>query len=239
MQSGRVVKDGRRGEQRRQQVGKVVIEGGAQGEAPFEGLKGRPDGAADVQPASVWFGIEFERNGGQQAAHRKAHGIGVVRLAVLFDEVAAQRLGLRVGLLQRPSGLRVGALHHGEVTVEEGLLLTDEPLGDVEGRRVLRVAVIEDHQRVVPVLGDVDAVGCAVQQADLGDARGRVQHTRRLRLVGCGGGGEAASQPQQDDGSCYRTHGEVNHRVWVDSIPLGQAPRRFLPDLVRVGCKCG
>ncbi len=54
--------------------------------------------------------------------------------------------------------------------LEERLFLADQPRGNMKGDRLQRVAVIEDHQRVVPVQRYIDAVGRAVEQSDLGDA---------------------------------------------------------------------
>ena len=92
-----------------------------------------------------------------------------------MSEVAAKLFGLRIGLGERPTVLRVGALRDGVVTFKERRLRALELFGDVEGDFLLTVAVVVDDQRVVPVVGDVDAVGGAVQYADFGGADGGLQ----------------------------------------------------------------
>jgi hypothetical protein len=54
------------------------------------------------------------------------------------------------------------------VTFEEGLLVSAEALGDVEGDWLLSVSVIVDDEIVVPVVRNVDPIGCTVKNADLG-----------------------------------------------------------------------
>ncbi len=134
------------------------------------------DRAAQIEPAQVGLGIDLQRDRDQLAAHRATGNVGLDGLAILLDEVAPQRVGLRIGLLQRPSGPRESALNDGVMPLEERLLLADQPRGNVIADRLERIPVIKDHQRMVPVQRYVDAIGGAVEQADLSDACRRLEH---------------------------------------------------------------
>ena len=209
--------------QRRHDPGKVVVERSAHREAVIEVHVGWANRAAQVEAAQVGLGIELQRDRDQLAAHGAAGHVGLDGLPILLDEVASQRVGLRIGLLQRPSRPRVGALNDGIMALEEWLLLANEPLGDVKADRLQRIPVIEDHQRMVPVRRHVDAIGGAVEQADLGDAcrrlkhlvvagrrrgrrRGGIQPKRGRKQQNCreGDGGECGS-------SCSHEHEGLDH----------------------------
>ena len=176
---GGVVVKQRHGDERTEQVGEVVVEGRALGEAAIEGFKGGGDGAAEVESADVGLGVELERDHGERAAHGSASDVGFCWVAVSVVEVVAQGLGFRVGLRERPAGLRVGALDDGVVAFEEGELLRAELFRGVEGDTVLGVAVVEDHQRVVPGVRHIDAVLRAFQHANFGGAEGRGEDVGR------------------------------------------------------------
>jgi len=88
-----------------------------------ERLGSGTDGTAKIEPAKVRFGIEFEGDGDELAAHGVAGDERLAGSAVFPHEISAQRFGLGVSLLQRPSSLRISALDDGVVALEEGLLL--------------------------------------------------------------------------------------------------------------------
>ena len=133
------------------------------------------------ETADVGLGVELEGDHDQSSAHRAAYDVGLARCTEALAEVLTQGLSLGIGLRESPPGLRIGALNDGVVTLEERLLVACEALSDVEGDRLLRVAVIVDDEFVVPVVRNIDAVGCAVESSDLSESQ------RRPELNGCRG----------------------------------------------------
>ena len=122
---------GGHGVERRQQVGEVEVEGGAPGEKALEGEVGGADRAAEVQAAGVRFGVEFELDGNECAAHGGTGDDGL-DVAILFctfaedgldvagEEVLAELLCVGVRLGQGPAGRAVGGLDDGEAAFEDG-----------------------------------------------------------------------------------------------------------------------
>ena len=154
----------------RHDAGKEDVEGGTHGEAALHGLIGRADGTTEIETAKVGFGVEFKGDRYQVASHGTAHHVGFGGLAILPEEIAAQRFGFGIGLLKRPTCSGIGALDDGVVAFKERHLPALWERGDVKGHGLKRIAVIEDDECVVPVRGNVDAVRGAVEQAYLGDA---------------------------------------------------------------------
>jgi hypothetical protein len=153
-----------------------------------EGFVGGADGATEIEAAVVGLGVDLHGDCDELTAHGAAGGIGEARLAVLLHEVTAQSFGFGEGLFEGPTGLGVSALDDGVVAIEEGFLLADEVLGDVEAIGAEGVAVIEDDEGVVPVVGNVDAVRSAGEEADFGEACGRFEDVGGGGFLVCGAG---------------------------------------------------
>ena len=61
------------------------------------------------------------------------------------------------------------------MALQKWLELGIQALGDLETCGTLRIAVIEDDERVVPVGGDIDAIGGTADEANFGETGGSAE----------------------------------------------------------------
>ena len=145
---------------------------------PTEPQKSTPPAKAlGLSSSSATTSAPAHRAAGDDRLHLFGGLLAGGRLPVFLEEVLAQVLGFGVGLGQRPAGGAVGGLDDGVAPVEDGLgLLVERSVGAV-GEGSLGVAVEVDNEGAAGVVepggGDVDAVGCAVDGADLDRSGGR------------------------------------------------------------------
>ena len=144
--------------ERPEQVGEVVIERSAQRECLVENAVGRLDRSAQRQRAAVGFRARLDRERGQGTPHRLADHPAARGLAVRRNEIAAQRFGFRIALLDRPATARIAGLNQRITLAEKPIERRPDALVLVVDDGFVLVAVVVDDQFVVPIGWNVDAV---------------------------------------------------------------------------------
>jgi hypothetical protein len=147
-----------------------------------------------------------------------AHEEGLVGLAILFSKVAAEGFRFCGGLGDGPSTDGIAGARDSVAAIEDLLKDAGGRLFGVEGLRSGLVAMEVKDQAVVPVFGDVDAKGCAVDMADFGLDRngGRRGRWCRCRWGGSGRGGGRSWRVRYGSGSsrgrrCMSPRGRLSH----------------------------
>jgi hypothetical protein len=61
------------------------------------------------------------------------------------------------------------------MALEEGLLVACQVLSNMEADGPLSIAVVVDDKLVIPIAGNINAIGRAVESSDLGESQRRAE----------------------------------------------------------------
>ena len=175
----------------RKDAGKKGVECDAVGEGALHYEIGGSEYAAEGEAAGILFGVLFKRHEGEQAAHGVAHEEGFAGRAVFAAEMAAESFGFGSCLGKRPSADGVAGARDGVAAVEDFLKDAARRIFGIEGETRGFVAMEIEDEAMVPVFGDVDAVGRAVEGTG-------------FRFDGNCGSGWSRSRSGIRDGGCRR-----------------------------------